>query len=522
MELPEAVTSVIDAGLELIYSFEPLAAKTVVLGAFSLESKRYCHPRSFSLSSITVPGFVSGYVESLSEAIGFDVETLNYTLGLFLCYPLAMIMNLIPYGKMRHLFSFLLGAFLMQFTLGVQWVHQLITSLVVYAMFLVLPRKLNTTLVPTFAMLYLVFGHLHRQYINYLGWDLDFTGAQMVLTQKVYMMAFNLYDGEVLAKGKDSKAAKKCEAFALKQLPDIFEFLGYTFLFSNVLSGPAYEFSTYKAACEGSHIVGPDGKPKGKLPSNVWPSLRPFLVCLLNLVVFVVVGAQFPLLDPVDPQKNTPVILTEEFLKQPWVQRFFYLWMGLLVVRQKYYFAWKCSEGANNVWYAGFDGFDADGKPKGWSNSDNVNIVGFELAPNIQTLSKEWNKKTSLWLTRYVYIRTNGSLLAVYSMSAFWHGFYPGYYLFFMSVPLYTVCERLGRKKISPYFSDAKFSLYGILCIVVSSVFVEYIVSAFAMLSLDRAWGNYKANYFFGHVGAILFYVVASMLPSPKKKDKKA
>ena len=67
--------------------------------------------------ALAVPSFVETYVQQLSDAIGFDVETLNYTLGLFLCYPLGMIMNMIPYGFMRHAFSFLLGAFLLQFTL---------------------------------------------------------------------------------------------------------------------------------------------------------------------------------------------------------------------------------------------------------------------------------------------------------------------------------------------------------------------------------------------------------------------
>jgi lysophospholipid acyltransferase 1/2/lysophospholipid acyltransferase len=122
--------------------------------------------------------------------IGFDVETLNYTLGLFLCYPLGMLMNYIPYGKTRHLTSFLLGAFLLQFTLGVQWIHQLITSLLVYGMLLVLPQRLPSSSLPLSCCT--ASWATCRQYVNYLGWDLDFTGTQMVL-KKLHMIAFNLY-----------------------------------------------------------------------------------------------------------------------------------------------------------------------------------------------------------------------------------------------------------------------------------------------------------------------------------------
>ena len=56
----------------------------------------------------------------------------------------------------------------------------MITSLACYAMFVVVPRNKVQILVPAFVMIYMTLGHLHRQYINYLGWDLDFTGAQMV------------------------------------------------------------------------------------------------------------------------------------------------------------------------------------------------------------------------------------------------------------------------------------------------------------------------------------------------------
>eukprot|EP00977_Amphora_coffeiformis_P005938 scaffold1267_cov171-Amphora_coffeaeformis.AAC.14 len=500
MEMPTAISNVLDSVLEVVYGLQPLVEPTVLL----------------------VPSFVETYVQQLSDAIGFDVETLNYTLGLFLCYPLGMIMNLIPYGTMRHVFSFLLGAFLLQFTLGVQWIHQMITCVVAYGMFMVLPRKTCTMAVPVFVMAYCVLGHLHRQYINYLGWDLDFTGAQMVLTQKLYMLAYNLYDGECLAKGKDNRASKKCAAFALKEMPSFIEFLGYNFCFASVLSGPAFEYSTYCAACDGSLMYGKDGKPKGKIPSNVWPTLRPFLISLLNLVVFVGLGANFPLLDPADPQKATPVILTAEFLSKNVVYRYLYMWVGLLCVRQKYYFAWMNAEGANNVWYAGFEGFDDKGNALGWENSSNVDIWAFETAPNLQSLTKEWNKKTSLWLTKYVYIRTNGSLAAVYSMSAFWHGFYPGYYLFFLSVPLLTFCERLAKKKISPYFSSEKWSLYGIAGILTTSLFAEYMVAAFVILALDRSIAAWKSFYFFGHIFPIVAYPILTMLPSAGKKEKKA
>jgi hypothetical protein len=454
--------------------------------------------------------------------IGMDIETVTYVLGMFLCYPLGLIMLQIPYGKARHLVSFLLGAFLLQYTLGVQWIHQLITSLIAYAMILILPRKYLKFALPVFAMVYMTLGHLHRQYINYLGWDLDFTGPQMVITQKLYMIAYNLYDGEVLAKGKKDRASEKCAQYALKDVPGLLEFLGYTFCFSTALAGPAWEFSTYARVCDGSLFLNSDGKPKGKIPSNILPTLKPLLISLLNLGLFVTISGAFPFFDPADPQHGTPAVLTADFLKNSIFYRYAYLWFALFGIREKYFFGWMCAEGGANIWYAGFDGFDEKGESLGFETSNNVNILGFEFAPDVQSMTKEWNKKTSLWLTRYVYIRTSGNLLAVYSLSAFWHGFYPGYYMFFMSVPLLTFCDRLAKKKISPYFSKSRYSLYGLLGTVATTVSVNYLISSFLMLAASWAWDLWKSNYFFGHFACIGFYLLLLSLPTPKDKTKTA
>ena len=470
-----------------------------------------------------VPQFVTDQVHKLSEVSGQDLETLNYILGMFMCYPLGIIMASLPYGKAKHFFSFFLGVFLLQFTIGKQWIHHLISSMLAYIMFLVIPAKQAKFWVPFMAMVYITLGHLHRQYVNYLGWDLDFTGSQMVLTMKLYSMAFNLYDGELIAKGKPDRAAKKCAPFAIEKLPGLLEYLGYTFCFSNILAGPAFEYKIYEAAANGSLLYTSDGKPRGKIPSAVWPTLKPFLVSLFYLGFFVVGNGKFPILDPTDPQKNIPVVLTSEILSKPFWARYAYSWIALFFMRGKYYFAWKNAEGANNTWSAGFEGFDENGNPKGWDNSSNIDIINFETAPNVKTFSAAWNKKTANWLSRYVYIRTGGSLTATYGMSAFWHGFYPGYYMFFLSIPIVTACERLGKKKLSPRFSTGgKWSPWGIVTILSTSLVIQNMIMPFQLLAWDWGYEYLKSQYFFAHILCTVFYIVVSQLPTPKDAAKKA
>ena len=54
-----------------------------------------------------------------------------------------------------------------------------------------------------------------------------------------------------------------------------------------------------------------------------------------------------------------------------------------------------------------------------------------------------------------------------------------------------------------------------------TSLFVEYMVSAFIILQLDGAIKNWASHYYFGHVLSIGFYVVLTLLPTPKKADDK-
>jgi len=497
MPLPLSVTGPLDGALEFIYSFGPIFEHTVVL----------------------VPDVLKAQVAVVADAAGMDNETVSYVLGMFACYPLGIIMGQIPFGTPRHIFSFLLGAFLLQFVLGVQWIHHLISSLVAYVLILILPRKTLRLALPVFAMTYMSLGHLHRQYINYLGWDLDFTGTQMVLTQKIFMIGFNLYDGELLAKGVENRAAKKCAPFALKDAPGLIEFLGYTFCFSTLLAGPSTEYATYLKAIDGSNFKTPDGKTK--VPSNIFNTIVPLITCFICLALHLTIVGKFPLLDPTDPQNNTPFILTDDFLKNPFYFRVLHLLVGSLGARCKYYFGWKNAEGAQNIWYQGFEGYDDKGNEIGWETSNNIDIVPFETAQDTSNMSRSWNKKTSAWLSRYVYMRTGGSLGAVYIMSAFWHGFYPGYYIFFLSMPLATFCDRMAKKKISHYFSSENLSLYGIACSLATNVSVNYMIVSFTMLAYEWSIAAYTSYYFYGHIGCVAYYIILSMLPSPPKKDKK-
>ena len=111
-----------------------------------------------------------------------------------------------------------------------------------------------------------------------------------------------------------------------------------------------------------------------------------------------------------------------------------------------------------------------------------------------------------------------------YAMSAFWHGFYPGFYIFFLSLPLLTACERLGRKKLSPraekIFGKKWYSPWGLTTIFFTEIAMVYFGSPFMIQSGEWSFAILRSNYFVGHIASVIFLIVVGALPTPKSEEK--
>lgn len=387
----------------------------------------------------------------------------------------------------------------------------------------------------------MTMSHLYRMYILYMAGIFDFTGTQMVLTMKLTSFAYNLYDGtydynKVFPEKphEDKKKAKIYEArrkFAITKLPNPLEFFGYVYCFTCILAGPAFEYQDYTRSIDGDTFkIKKSDDPKllnksvGK-PSTLLQGLRRLLVGVVCMVLHLQVAAHYK----VSALYNKEFIAANGFL-----QRIFHVCAALLADRFKYYFAWKVAEGASILGGFGFEGYDKDGQQLGWRGVENVDILGFELSPNVQMLSRSWNKRTQGWLERYTYQRTGNSLVATYFVSAIWHGLYPGFFLFFMTLPLMTNVERLVRAKLNPYivpgFDGRDMSTYpkgivGQAYWVVSWFFtmttMNYIVQPFSMGSLENSMTCLGSYYYIPHIGLLLTYVLLEVMPKPKSSDKK-
>ncbi|CAH0516904.1 unnamed protein product [Peronospora belbahrii] len=466
--------------------------------------------------------FLYSYVDKLSTSLNLGSDQLRYVLCLFAAYPLAVVYKFLPSAHLKHLMDVIVGISIAQFVLGSGWIHSFIASFITYLLVMFGPPKHTPSIVFLFNMLYMSASHIYRLYVDYMGWTLDFTGPQMLLVIKLTSFAYNYYDGVVdktfeKKSGHMSPSMKKVyenrQKLAIQEIPSLLAFYGYVYSFTTFLAGPAFEIREYLDVTTGKKFRF-DGK--NKQPSSVLAAFSKFLVGSLLMAAFAVYGPTYPLSNLHDPKVAALPLLYQ--IRD--------LYITLIFCKAKYYAAWKIAEGATVLCGFGFEGFNKDGSSLGWNGVSNMDILGFEFAQSIRAASRAWNKGTQNWLERYVYTRTGNSLIATYFVSAFWHGFYPGYYLFFMSLPLATAVNRLAFKRLRPRFIEAdgsfgaKKKVYDFLSYLLTLFAMHYFVMPFQAMSWENSLTSLKNTYFVGHIAAVVLYVVLSVIPTPKPKKK--
>ena len=425
--------------------------------------------------------------------------------------------------------------------------HFFISSGITYLLCIIFSSNKNLPeIVFLWAMGYMVAAHAYRMKetwdITYFLKEFDFTGTQMVLTMKLTSFAYNLYDGTTdkanvfRTLDKDSKTFKRDDRvfadrkkFAIDKLPNPLEFFGYIFCFTCLLAGPAFEYGDYIKSIDGRIFDRKQQNNSGQ-PSSILPALQRLGVGVICLVLHLQLTGNIFNVDKFPNFKLSTVCDKIHVNNNDIYYRYIFLWMALLAERFKYYFAWKVAEGSSILAGFGFEGYNEEGKVKGWAGVNNIDIIGFETAGSVQILSKAWNKRTQGWLQRYTYHRYNDSLNITYFVSAIWHGLYPGFFFFFMSLPLMTEIERMFQKKINPIvipsYGPPKFQIpstpvgliYKVLCQIGTTLGMNYVVQTFPLGTYDNcitALGSFK---FLGHIAFIILFVVLTVTPGPKTK----
>ncbi|KAI9034172.1 MBOAT, membrane-bound O-acyltransferase family-domain-containing protein [Hyaloraphidium curvatum] len=358
----------------------------------------------------------------------------------------------------------------------------------------------------TFAavMLHLAYNHLHRQVFVGLSdyRSFDHTAPFMVLAIKLTSYGFSVWDGTRPASELTPHQAKK----AIKDVPDLLSFAGYAFFFGGFLAGPAFDFADYRLFCEGHLAPGP-------IRGALWPTLRCFGYGIGTLALFLLLG-----------DYSFEATRTERYAAlSPW-GRYMFLSACGFQARTKFYTAWKLAEGACVMIGLGWNGVEEVDDGRGgkrkkvrWDRVSNVHPSKIETATSWSVLVRNWNINTQSWLENHIYRRCTTpelrgwGMLATYAVSAFWHGFYPGYYLFFFSAAITTSVAANVRRAVRPFFLPPSpyaglKPAYDLLTWFASLTVLNYMAASFMLLSLSEARRVWGSVYFAPHVAIAAAY----------------
>jgi len=488
------------------------------------------------------------------------LDIIKFMVTLFLAIPLGLVARFVPLGAARHLYNFGIGIFYAQMCYGPGWLHLFFSSWVAYLILLLLPRTKSHLLVFGWMMAYMGVMHVYRMWSDWLGWQMDFSGPQMMATIKITSMAFNYHDGRAsegftdekgrVAKVEQTKAdiaavAEKMKTctdpqqlkqykkerlglmgfntrtkLAIVTLPGPLEFTGWMHNFSTYQAGPAIEIQEYLK------VNNQSTKTEGAFLA----AAQQFIVGILMLAAHFGIRASFSNGDGALGVVKDNGFLSPSILDDSLLARLAYVWLAGMGNQTKYFMAWKFGEAAASAFGYGSNG-------GAWNGCQNIDLKNWLFGQNMSICSKAWNQKTQAWLQTYIYFRVPfgrfGQIMSTYAVSAYWHGFYPGYYLTFVALGLLSTVQDNFRKHIRPYFmaadgSDDKVNtslpkkLYDVLCLPGLHWAKTFAAFPFCVSTVANAWAGETRMGYLGLATLVFGLFVVPMIPVKRAKKKEA
>ncbi|KAJ2985457.1 hypothetical protein NUW58_g5521 [Xylaria curta] len=399
--------------------------------------------------------------ELLAGAIGASPDELKLIFSFLLSYPLAGLLKRIPDNRPDYKNFFIIGGGLFYlvglYSLWTGIRTLFISSAVTYA----LAYYLRTSpYMPWMAFVFLM-GHmavnqLARQFADNPA-VVDITGAQMVMVMKLSAFAWNVFDGTL----PEDQLSDHQKDRRIIQLPGFLDYTGYVLFFPSLLVGPAFDYNEYRGWIDCSMFsvpatVDPAKKPltrkKRKIPRSATPAMWKMVCGLLWILAFLNLGKWY----------SPDILFTDRYMTYNFLRRVFILHMVGFTARTKYYGVWFLAEGSCILAGLGYNGINPATGRVSWNRLQNINPWGVEFAQNSRAYLENWNMNTNKWLRNYIYLRVTPrnrkpgfrASMATFVTSAFWHGFYPGYYLAFVLASFVQTAAKHYRRGLRPFFLD--------------------------------------------------------------------
>lgn len=426
-------------------------------------------------------------VSILSNLVGYPYDQLQYAVCIISCYFFAYFFRKFDHynkessieitNEWKHVYSIFLSLTLSWYCFGYwSFVHTFTFSYICYLIHHYLNFKYRKLIVFIFCLTYLSILQFRRMYYHYMVWTTDMSGIIMLMTIKMTSYSFNESDKT--------------------KIPKLIEWLGHTYFFPTFFTGPVISFEEYVDFCN------KDLKHTENFKEAVKETHQPIIraICMLGAVFLT---------------KKYPVFysLTNEFGEWSILRKIKYMYFSMFFLRCRYYFAWFLAE-ANGLMIGLTE-----------KQANNINIWNVELAENIREVLANWNIATAEWLKNHVYIPVINEgyspTVATYTtniVSAFWHGFYPGYYFTFLFGGILTKLGRDFYHTVWPRFKGTKLEIpYRI-----SSKFIIMLLLIFGGTPF-QIYGFNHTLVFYRNINYIGFFIITTgfIIVKVLRKNKK-
>ncbi|XP_014671243.1 PREDICTED: lysophospholipid acyltransferase 1-like isoform X2 [Priapulus caudatus] len=462
----------------------------------------------------------SQLLKPLSRAVGLPIDQVNFTCSMLMSLIASVILRLSFHpshttATVRHIYCVAIGLTIGVFCWGGRSWNVILFVLGCYMLLRTVGPQHIQKVVFVYSMAYLTVLHWYRLK-SYGVYVLDISGPVMVMTQKMTTLAFNIHDG--LAQTEE-QLSPECRKHAVRKIPPPIEFASYLLNFQTILCGPCSQYNDYIDYIEGRSLQSRSPTANGStfkdVPSSKEPSpVRAVMEKLGIVLVLVFVNLKLLPLFPMEYIREEKFLMNTGFIGKTT-----YILCATTVTRAKYYFAWVMADVVCNASGFGFNGYNEDGTER-WDLVQTVHIARFEFSLSWRDSLASWNTQTMVWLRMIAYERAPCmKTFLTYLLSAYWHGFFPGYYLTFGAGALVTIAARNVRRSIRPVFQKSRTMvlLYHVMTFLACRLVVAYVTFPFMLLSFWPSIQIYKSMYFYIHIAILLAtFILPVVLPPPK------
>jgi len=449
-------------------------------------------------------------------------------------YPLAAVLKRIPDSRpwQKNVFIILISLF---YLIGLFDLWGGIRTILwsaggTYAIAYYIDGSLMPWIAFVWLMGHMSVNHITRQRLGDPS-TVDVTGMQMVMVMKLSAFAWNVHDGRI----KRDLLTDAQKEKAIYKMPGFLDYTAYVMFFPSLFTGPAFDFNDYKRYIETTMFqvkpgeLAPPTRKGRHIPRSATPATWKLLEGLAWILLYLQLSGLY----------YSKFVLEDQYTDYSFVRRVWYLYALGFTSRLKYYGVWTLTEGGCIQSGLGYNGIDPKtGKAK-WDRLSNVWPMGIESAQNARGYMEHWNKNTNHWLRNYVYLRVTPkgqkpgfrATLTTFGTSAFWHGFYPGYYLTFVLAAFVQTVAKNFRRYVRPFFltpdgkSGTKYKVYyDVASWLVTQTAFCFVTAPFVLLGFSdsiKAWARVYFYCIAGVAASMAFFASPAKAMLVKRMDKR-